>query len=33
MLQKEYGLTCFARFQFIERMKDQSRIESLHIKL
>lgn len=32
MLQKEYGLTCYARFQFIELMKDQSYTDGLYIR-
>jgi len=31
MLQKENGSTCYARFHFIERMKDQSHTEGLYI--
>ena len=32
MLQKEYSSTCYARFQFIECMKDQSHTEGPYIR-
>lgn len=31
MLQKEYGSTCYVKFQFTEHMKDQSHTEDLYI--
>jgi len=31
MLQKEYGLTYYTSFQFIEHMKDQSDTEGLYV--